>query len=61
MTICAIRSIDENITDVVTCGGDGTISSVAAALMDLDMQFWNYTHGLRQWTCIGSKNSVPHP
>ena len=30
---------DENITDVVTCGGDGTISSVAAALMDMDLRF----------------------
>ncbi|MGZ5133877.1 MAG: diacylglycerol/lipid kinase family protein [Flavitalea sp.] len=31
--------IEENITDVVTCGGDGTISAVAAALMDLDIRF----------------------
>jgi YegS/Rv2252/BmrU family lipid kinase len=30
---------DENITDVVTCGGDGTISAVAAALMDMDLRF----------------------
>ena len=30
---------DENITDIVTCGGDGTISSVAAALLDLDIRF----------------------
>jgi YegS/Rv2252/BmrU family lipid kinase len=29
----------ENVTDIVTCGGDGTISSVAAALMDLDLRF----------------------
>lgn len=30
---------DENITDVVTCGGDGTISSVASALMDTGICF----------------------
>src|SRR5687768_2728894 len=30
---------EENITDVVTCGGDGTISAVASALMDMDLRF----------------------
>lgn len=30
---------EENITDIVTCGGDGTISAVAAALMDMDLRF----------------------
>jgi len=33
------KIIKENITDVVTCGGDGTVSAVAAALMDLDIRF----------------------
>jgi diacylglycerol kinase (ATP) len=33
------KIIHEKITDVVTCGGDGTISAVAAALMDLDINF----------------------
>jgi diacylglycerol kinase (ATP) len=33
------KIIDEQISDVVTCGGDGTISSVAASLMDLDINF----------------------
>lgn len=33
------KIIAENITDVVTCGGDGSISAVAAALMDLDIRF----------------------
>ena len=30
---------EEHITDIVTCGGDGTVSSVASALMDLDIRF----------------------
>ena len=30
---------EENVTDVITCGGDGTISAVAGALMDIDLQF----------------------
>lgn len=29
----------ERVTDVITCGGDGTISAIAASLMDLDLQF----------------------
>lgn len=33
------KIIEENVTDIVTCGGDGTISAVAAALMDLDLRF----------------------
>jgi YegS/Rv2252/BmrU family lipid kinase len=33
------KIIDENITDIVTCGGDGTISSVAGALKDLNLRF----------------------
>lgn len=33
------RVIDEHITDIVTCGGDGTISAVAGTLMDLDVNF----------------------
>jgi YegS/Rv2252/BmrU family lipid kinase len=33
------KIIEENITDIVTCGGDGTISSVASALMDTDIRF----------------------
>ncbi|MBC7827554.1 MAG: diacylglycerol kinase family lipid kinase [Chitinophagaceae bacterium] len=33
------KIIAEKITDVVICGGDGTISSVAAALMDLEVRF----------------------
>lgn len=33
------KIVEENITDIVTCGGDGTISAAAAALMDLDIRF----------------------
>jgi diacylglycerol kinase (ATP) len=33
------KILEENITDVVTCGGDGTVSAVAGALMDLDVRF----------------------
>lgn len=33
------KIIQENFTDVVTCGGDGTISTVAGALLDLDVRF----------------------
>jgi diacylglycerol kinase (ATP) len=33
------KILEENITDIVTCGGDGTISSVASALMDMDLRF----------------------
>ena len=33
------RIINDKVTDIVTCGGDGTISSVASALMDLDVRF----------------------
>jgi len=33
------KIVAENITDVVTCGGDGTISTVAGALMDMDLRF----------------------
>lgn len=29
----------EKITDIVTCGGDGTISAVASSLMDEDVRF----------------------
>lgn len=29
----------EGVTDIVTCGGDGTISAAAASLMDLDLRF----------------------
>lgn len=30
---------EEQVTDVVTCGGDGTISAAAGSLMDLDLRF----------------------
>src|SRR3990170_3206443 len=33
------KILHENITDIITCGGDGTISSVASALMDMDVRF----------------------
>lgn len=33
------KIIRENITDIVTCGGDGTINSVASALMDMNIRF----------------------
>jgi YegS/Rv2252/BmrU family lipid kinase len=33
------KIITENITDIVACGGDGTISAVAGALMDLNVRF----------------------
>ena len=29
----------EGITDVITCGGDGTITAAAGSLMDLDLRF----------------------
>lgn len=35
----AKRIIDERITDVVICGGDGSVSKVTGALMDLDIRF----------------------
>lgn len=33
------RILSEKFTDVVICGGDGTISSLTGALLDLDVQF----------------------
>ncbi|HUR12259.1 MAG TPA: YegS/Rv2252/BmrU family lipid kinase [Flavitalea sp.] len=33
------KIVKENITDVVIAGGDGTFSSIASALKDLDIQF----------------------
>lgn len=30
---------DEKVTDIITCGGDGTISAAAGSLMDLDLRF----------------------
>lgn len=33
------KIVQENFTDVITCGGDGTISTVAGALLDLDVRF----------------------
>ncbi len=38
-TSLAKKIIAEKITDVVICGGDGSVSQVTAALMDLDIRF----------------------
>lgn len=33
------KILAEKITDVIVCGGDGTISSIAGALLDMDIRF----------------------
>ena len=52
------KILEENITDVVTCGGDGTISAVVGALMDLDIRFGIIPMGSGNGLALASKIPV---
>ena len=50
------RIINDKVTDIITCGGDGTISSVASALMDLDVRFGIILMGSGNGLALAAKN-----
>lgn len=52
---------EENITDIVTCGGDGTISSVASALMGTDVRFGIIPMGSGNGLALAAKIPVSVP
>ena len=46
------KIVDENITDVIICGGDGSVSLVAAALLKTTVAI-----GIGQWPCTCGRYS----
>ena len=51
---------DESITDVIVCGGDGSISNVAGALLDLDVRFGVVPMGSGNGLALAAKIPVQH-
>ena len=47
----------ESITDVVVCGGDGTVNTVVACIEGNQSKYWHHSDGIRKWTGLCGKNS----
>ena len=50
----------DSITDVIVCGGDGTVSMVAGALLDLDIRFGVVPMGSGNGLALAAKIPVQH-
>jgi diacylglycerol kinase (ATP) len=50
----------ESITDVIVCGGDGSISNVAGSLLDLDIRFGVVPMGSGNGLALAAKIPVQH-
>ena len=37
----------EKITDIIVCGGDGTVNQIAGSLLGCCCKYWHYSHGQR--------------
>lgn len=51
---------NESITDVVVCGGDGTISNVAGAMLDMDIRFGLIPMGSGNGLALSARIPVQH-
>ena len=50
----------DSITDVIVCGGDGTVSMIAGALLDLDIRFGVVPMGSGNGLALAAKIPVQH-